>query len=626
MASTSSKIKIIFDGDASGVERASAAAKLAISGFSSSVAGMGKAFAILGAANAGVQTIAGAAGAIQQLAPAALLLPAALLAGAAAFGTFKLATAGFGDALKGDADALAKLSPSARATVGVLNDLKKPFAEIKSLVQESFFKNISGDIAQLGSTLLPRLKAGLPGIAAEFNNMGRGVLFALKQAPAQEQISKVLTNTTGFLGNMRQSLGHLTSGFVSLAGVGSSFLPRLGTAIDGVASKFKVWVDTGIQSGKIESFINNAIAGFVDLGHILGNVGSILGSIFSGLSGGAIASPLSSIRALTDALAAFFKSAEAQGPLQALGETLRVVGGVVKDVLLAALKFIGPIIEQIAPFVQKLATVVGDVLVKAFHDLAPPIERFINELAPIIPPLLDAIGAVLIDVVIPALVWAIQTLSDWVAATKDSAAGTVVFATSVGSAMLSFASFVLGAVQSVLAALSLLPGSFGETMGRAAASVGGAKDRIDAMRASVDLMHDKAVTIQAQTEGQARLNALLSTIDSINSKTVTITAVNLGAAAGFAGARASGGPVDPGRSYLVGEEGPELLTMGGTGGGFVTSSGKTRQALDNGPSGDLHADIHIEIGGEVVRTVNAVVDTRNRSDRTRAGAGAGKGR
>lgn len=40
------------------------------------------------------------------------------------------------------------------------------------------------------------------------------------------------------------------------------------------------------------------------------------------------------------------------------------------------------------------------------------------------------------------------------------------------------------------------------------------------------------------------------------------------------GKRASGGPVSAGRSYLVGERGPELLTMGATQNGYVTANGK----------------------------------------------------
>lgn len=49
----------------------------------------------------------------------------------------------------------------------------------------------------------------------------------------------------------------------------------------------------------------------------------------------------------------------------------------------------------------------------------------------------------------------------------------------------------------------------------------------------------------------------------------TLTGHGLGG--GIAGARAAGGPVLPGRTYLVGEKGPELLQMGGSGGYVVAN-------------------------------------------------------
>jgi len=58
-------------------------------------------------------------------------------------------------------------------------------------------------------------------------------------------------------------------------------------------------------------------------------------------------------------------------------------------------------------------------------------------------------------------------------------------------------------------------------------------------------------------------------------------AFNIGLAAG----RASGGPVSPGSTYLVGERGPELLTMGPSG-GYVTSNSASQAAMDRYSSGN----------------------------------------
>ena len=47
--------------------------------------------------------------------------------------------------------------------------------------------------------------------------------------------------------------------------------------------------------------------------------------------------------------------------------------------------------------------------------------------------------------------------------------------------------------------------------------------------------------------------------------------VDPGTGSTYGGARASGGPVEAGKSYLVGENGPEMLTMGKRGGGYVST-------------------------------------------------------
>ena len=52
--------------------------------------------------------------------------------------------------------------------------------------------------------------------------------------------------------------------------------------------------------------------------------------------------------------------------------------------------------------------------------------------------------------------------------------------------------------------------------------------------------------------------------------------------AGFSGGRATGGQVLGGQTYLVGERGPELLTMGGT--GRVASNDQLKQAIGGGES------------------------------------------
>jgi hypothetical protein len=119
----------------------------------------------------------------------------------------------------------------------------------------------------------------------------------------------------------------------------------------------------------------------------------------------------------------------------------------------------------------------------------------------------------------------------------------------------------------------------------------------------------------------AQKRAAQAAIDSLKGKTVTITlAAKLNAAQvrnkvldqldrELAG-RASGGPVLAGRQYLVGERGPEILTMGGSSGRIMNAE-QTAAAL-SAPAQPIVVENHIEIGGEVVRVVRTEIKQNNR--------------
>lgn len=87
-------------------------------------------------------------------------------------------------------------------------------------------------------------------------------------------------------------------------------------------------------------------------------------------------------------------------------------------------------------------------------------------------------------------------------------------------------------------------------------------------------------------------------------KTAAYSGPNVG---GFP-AKASGGPVRTGRSYLVGERGPEVLTMGGN--GWVTPNRELQQS-DSGVT-----EVHVHLADEVTKVIS--LNNRDLRRRTRA--------
>jgi hypothetical protein len=84
--------------------------------------------------------------------------------------------------------------------------------------------------------------------------------------------------------------------------------------------------------------------------------------------------------------------------------------------------------------------------------------------------------------------------------------------------------------------------------------------------------------------------------------------------------RAHGGPVLAGRTYLVGEQGPELLTMGSTS-GRVIPNGQTMAALGGG--GPEVIELRLDLGHGIQQVVEVNLRERDRRLRRRAVAMAG---
>ena len=71
----------------------------------------------------------------------------------------------------------------------------------------------------------------------------------------------------------------------------------------------------------------------------------------------------------------------------------------------------------------------------------------------------------------------------------------------------------------------------------------------------------------------------------------------------FGGGRAGGGPVMAGRSYMVGENGPEMVTMGGN--GYVTNTAALRSAVQT-PSVSINIDARGAVEGTAAMISRAI--------------------
>ena len=380
MAETTSKIKLVFEGVEKGVVAAARVSERAVGGLSDRLGGVAKGMSALAAGGGAVNVIGGAVGAVTALSGAALLIPGAALAGAAAMQTFKLATAGFGEAvgagLTGDVkaftEATAKMHPEMAAAAKAAVAFRPQVDALKKSVQGAFWDDFADAVTGLGTNLLPVMHTGLTDVATQLGAVTKGAVQAAQTSFFTGAVGSILQSTAGFFREVGDAAGDVLTGIVGIGQVGATYLPQLGEGIGGVAMRFREWVTSLEGQNQIKTWIDQGIAAFRDLGAIVSNIGSTLGSVFTGL-GGSIDNPLAKVVLFTAKLAEFAASPGAQQALQALGVAAQAAGLLMGSVFLAALNALVPVIIALAPLVTTIATslatwapVLGPLVVAAY--------------------------------------------------------------------------------------------------------------------------------------------------------------------------------------------------------------------------------------------------------------------
>ncbi|NUK07460.1 hypothetical protein HRW18_05410 [Streptomyces lunaelactis] len=383
---------------------------------------IGKIAAMLGAA---VPLAAGLAAAIANIAPAAGLAATGMFAVVLASQAMKLGMKGVGDAVSAALDpskaeefneALKKLSPSARAFAMEVKTLAPEFKKLQQAVQERLFKGLDGVLKGMATHTLPVVKKGLIDAAGGLNLMAKGVGNAAIGLGKSGTLGTAISGATAGLTNLSRIPGQIVTGLTQVAAAAAPSFANLthwaGDAFDRISEKFS----KAFESGKVQAAIEQAIVVIGDLVEVAGNVGSIIGSIFSAAqaSGGGF---IGTLQQITGALADAFASPAVQAGLKAIFQTMATVATTVAPLLISALQGIapvftalgppiqtvvkalgaalGPIIKALGPVLASAAKAVGSLLT-AFAPLLPVIGQLVGALLPALTPIFDALNKVFV--------------------------------------------------------------------------------------------------------------------------------------------------------------------------------------------------------------------------------------
>lgn len=371
----------------------------------------------LGAGIMGTTTaVMGLAAAVVDLSGLIGVAAGAAAAGGAVFATLKVGTKGLGDAMKavgeGDAkkldEALKKLAPSARAVVLEVAHLKPEWDKLQLGVQQRLFADLNKEVDQLGKAYLPVLRDGMNGVADATNRLVIETANYLESAKATGAVRDIFDNTAKSMDAMHSVGASISDIFLTIASVGSSFLPGLAKGFAEGAARAADFVNKAKESGALAQWMQRALDVAGQLWEVIKNIGSALGGVFeaSGASGTAF---LNNLVIITSAIADMVNSVEGQTALKdffaACAEVSAQLGDVLKSALLPVL---GEIIAQVAPLIAQLADGLAPVIkalaptVMVLVDcLARMLGPIISALAPIVLQLANALGAALVPILPP---------------------------------------------------------------------------------------------------------------------------------------------------------------------------------------------------------------------------------
>lgn len=337
------------------------------------------------------------------------------------------------EALKGNtaaadeaAKAMARLAPNAQAFVLAMRELGPQWTELRKAVQDRLFDGLGESVTTLANKQLPGLKAGLEGISILLNRGLKDSLEVFSSDAAVADFNTTLGNTQLLYSGIADTAKPLSQAWIDIVTVGSTFLPRLGSALSGAATNFGDWIAKMRETGQMQAFFDKAIEVAKQLGRIISNVAHIIGDFFSAgaETGGGM---LNTFESITRTLRDFTESLEGQSAMKdffaGVSEAVRTLAPILTIVAKTIFDTLGPALtdlvigagpglvsmfeglrvglQAIAPIMGPLGEILGtifDMLGNVFAMLGPIIADTLSAIMPALVPLAELFGTIIMAV------------------------------------------------------------------------------------------------------------------------------------------------------------------------------------------------------------------------------------
>lgn len=157
------------------------------------------------------------------------------------------------------ADAMAKLSPNARAFVREMISLSERFDKIKRQVQEHLFAGLDTALENLAQKWLPKIGPMLDNMADALNVVAKGIMGALGNSDFIDGITKA---AQGFADVLKEDIGpaieHIIHAFGVIAGDSVEPMKEIAGWVLQIADAFDKWVTKAHKTGELQDFMHDA--------------------------------------------------------------------------------------------------------------------------------------------------------------------------------------------------------------------------------------------------------------------------------------------------------------------------------------------------------------------------------
>lgn len=271
-------------------------------------------------------------------------LPAVIAGAVAANVALKLALNGVSDAfsaaLTGSAEeftaALEKLSPAAQSVAREVRALKNPFQELRSTVQDSFFRPLTGDITRVADALGGPLERGLAAISGNFGTAASKVADFIASSAGVKDVNDILKGAGAFTKGVADAIPPVIKGFLDVAAaVSDAFGGKAGKSIEDLGKKFGGFLTDAANSGDAVRWVRDAVGTFKQLGRIVENIGGVISGVFGagGEAGADVGKGfLDQLEKITQSIEDFVKSPKGQEDIKSFFEALKTIGDTAVDV------------------------------------------------------------------------------------------------------------------------------------------------------------------------------------------------------------------------------------------------------------------------------------------------------